>query len=597
MKMSQDELSRMIDAVLKACLHDPSLMTGDSINALAAGHGMLNVSAFCAANAIAAEILEGADLKLKALNQVEIELDKVVEAGVKAAVQFGADPSNAALLVASLCYIAGSNVRAGVPSGNRKLGAMARMKAGAQKGAVAIMPTPKANNKVSGFAAVHEIYHQMMDGKLTQIDGRDIPPGITGTPLCGHSTLGEDIIFPEVAENAAGAGTTAMMRAYAGVGLRPNAFISAIFGAAAALEIVHPDAPAPDRFGPSFQIHTPTIAGIGAVKAAGLPEMIHFRVTGEEFNTARLVGDLALILKDMGTPTVVGMLAFYEIFGCFAEAGKIGAGGSGGPKTAPIGHVLADASLALRTISLTGSVEAAGEVVRKNKEGFIDPEIAAIEANTVARKVEELLSGPVSRAVLVATDSQTKDAIGARAERTYKALQGGTGLGEVIDSLERDRIARVEQRASEMMSKNLGKNIKIKISKLGGGARRSAVAAKKIWVLDPAIDVTVTIDGEEIVMDCFACDLIPEAVMKKDRKKLEAISAAAPAVGEMLVSGHTLVDLEVPAALAVLLGISSPEEAAREATKAGIIASGGLPGCEQKVRKVAELALDFYRSS
>ena len=589
-------MEKILNAVTKAVLAKPDLVTGDSISALAGGHGMLNLAGFCAANAIADEILKGKSLKIEALNQPEIEMDSVIEAGVLAAKQAGADPSNAALITAALCYIAGSNVRAGVPSGNRKLGAMARMKSGAQKGAVSILPTPKSNNKISGFPAVHEVYHQMMEGKLTRIDGRDIPPGVTGTPLCGHSTLGEDIIFPELAQNAARVGTLAMMRAYAGAGLRPNPFISAIFGTAAALEIVHPDSPAPEEFGPSFEVFNYQLAGFAAAKAAGMPEEIHFRVTGEKLESGKLIGDLGMILKDIGTPTVVGMLAFYEIFGCLAESGKIGTGGSGGPRTAPIGHVLADAALALRTIALTGSIEKAAEIVRKNKEGFIDPEIACIEANTVARKVEELRKGPVSKVVIMATQSETREAIKLRVTKSYAALRGGEKLGEVVQGLAKEKIDKVERRWAEVMSRNLGKKVEIKIHRLGGGARRASNLAKKIWVLDPDIDVTVKIDGEETVMNSFAKEFIPNAIMEKDAKKLEAISIVAPAVGEMLVSGHTLIDLEIPASVAVLLGKQSAEEAAKEAVRFGAIISGGLPGCEKKIKHVAQLALQFYNS-
>lgn len=587
-------MDKILTAVSEAVLHDPDLMTADSIGALVGGHGMLNLAGFNAANAIARQILNGRSLKLEALNQPEIEMDRIVQSGVEASKLMGADSANAALITAALCYMAGANVRAGVPSGNRKLGAMARMKAGTPKGSVATLPTPKANNKISGFPAVHEIYHLMMDGKLTQIDGRFVPPGISGSPICGHSVLGEDYIFPEVAENAARAGTQAMMRAYAGAGLKPNPFISAIFGAAATLEIVHPDCPAPDRCGPSFHIPIHQLVGSAAAQAAGLPDVIHFRVTGEEFKTATVVGDLGMILKDMGTPTVVGMLAFYEIFGCFVESPQIGAGGSGGPKTAPIGHVLADATLALRTLSQTGSISEAAEVIRQNKETFFDPEMAALEANTVGRKMEEIQSGPVSKALVQGTEGRTFKAIEARVLLTQEVLgQGGT-LADVLKTLAKNRIQTVETRTGKMLSKRLGKEVEIRISNLTGGGRRSGNLGRKIWVLDPEVDVTVRIDGEEMEMQSFCTKVIPEAVLQKDTKKLEIIALAAPAVGELLVSGHTLLDLQVPAAVAAILG-QSLAEACKETVQSGVLLSGGLPGCEQRTRKVAQLAVDFFK--
>lgn len=590
-------MQKIVDAVKKAALYRPDLMTGDAINALAGGHGMLNLAVFCVANAIAEATLEGRKLKVVASNQEAADMDEVVERAVKAALDVGADPSNAALIAASLCYIAGSNVRAGVPSGNRKLGAMARMKAGAQRGGVALLPTPKGGNKISAFPAVQKIYEAMLEGGLTRVNGAEVPPGILGTPLAGHSALGEDYIFPEVAENAATIGAQAMMKAYTGAGMKPNPFISAVFAAAATLEIVHPDAAMPDRYGPSMRVFSPTVVGMAAAKATGLPETVHFRVTGEEFRTADLVGDLGLILRDIGTPTVVGMLAFYEIFGCFAESSKIGTGGSGGPRTSPIGHVMADASIALRIIALTGSVEEAADVVAKNKLDFLDPEIASIEANTVARKVDEIRPGPVSNAVLAATMEITGKAVEERARITYQAMADGLTLTQAITSLEERRMNRIEARASAMISEMAGKRIIIKFDKLAGGARRSGKVARQFYVLDPDIDVAVTVDGEEIVMQGLLHRVLPTAVLEKDQRTLEIISMLGPAVGELLVSGHTLVDLIVPVATAAVMGKGLPAELAAEAVARGSLATGGMPGTATKATEVAELAVEFYSGS
>lgn len=588
-------MEKIINAVTEATLLRPDLLTGDAINAVAGGHGMLNLAVFCTANAIAEKILEGRVLKLKAANQKEIDLNAVIDEGVRTARAAGADPSNAALITASLCYIAGSNVRAGVPSGNRKLGALCRLSAGAQRGGVLSLPTPKGGNKISAFPAVLKVYEAMMEGKLTRVNGAEVPPGILGTPLSGHSTLGEDYVFSEVAENAASIGAKAMMKAYAGAGMKPNPLISAVFGAAVALEICHPDAAMPERFGPSFKVYTPTVAGIGAVKAVGLPETIHFRVTGEEFNTANLVGDLGIILKDIGTPTVVGMLAFYEIFACFAENAKIGTGSSGGPKTAPIGHVAADASLALRIIAQTGSVEKAAEVVAKNKKGFFDPELASVEVNTLVRKAKELRSGPVTEAVLLATSTVTKKAIADRVRKTCEEIEKGKSVTDVIKVLENGRIKRVEESASTMMSEALGKKIKIKITRIEGGGRRSENTAKKFFALDPDVDLTVTIDGKKTVMEGFCHKVIPDAVLNKKKELLDLLPIVAPAVGELLVTGHSLVDLVVPVAVAAVLGKGSPEELAQESVSRYSMATGGIPGGAERAMEVARLALHVYK--
>lgn len=587
---------RTIEAVLKACLSKPELMTGDSIGALTKGHGMLNIAGFCSANVIAEEILKGRSIKVKALDKPEIDVEFIIEKGVKAAMEAGADASNAALITAALCYIAGSNVRDGIPSGNRKLGAIARLKAGAQKGGVAIIPTPKSNNKISGFAAVHAIYHAIMEGKLSRVDGKYLPQGVAGGPLCGHSTLGEDFIFPEIAQNAAKVGTKAMLDAYAGAGMRPNLFISSILGAAAALEIVHPDAAVAEEYGPLFKVHSPDLVGKAATETAGLPKTLHFKVTNEEFETSKIVGDLGLILKDIGTPTVIGMIAFNEIFGCFRESGLIGAGGSGGPKTLPLGHQLADASIALRIISTTKSIDNAAEAVRRNKGEFIDPETAFVAANTLVRKAEELRRGPVTNAIIQATADETRKAIKKRAEKSYQYIRNGKSLSEIVRELERERILIVEKRTGEIMGEKIGKKVKIKITKIQGGARRPGEIAKRFYVFDADIDVALDINGEIINLVGFAHKVIPNAVLNKDENLLKVIPIVAPAVGELLVSGHTLMNLIVPATAAVAMGRISPEEAAKEALQGAII-SGGLPGIEEKIKEAAEITLDYLNKT
>jgi hypothetical protein len=588
------ETDRIIHAVITATLLRPDLITGDAVNAMAGGHGMLNIAVFSAANAIADQLRRGRSLKVTTANQEVIDIDEILVAGIKGAIQGGADPSNAALISAVLCYFAGANARAGVPSGNRKLGALARLKAGVQRGGVQSLPTPKHNNRISGFPAVFAIYKAIQERKLTQVDGVDVPSGVGGTPLTGHSALGEDYIFPEIAENAARIGALAMVDAYRGVGMRPNPMISAIFGTAAALEIVHPEAVMPERFGASFEVHTSDVAGLSAAKAAGLPEELHFRGTGERFDTGKLIGDLGMIFKDIGSPTVVGMIAFAEMMASFEESAKIGAGVSGGPRNGPLGHLAADACLALRVLSKNGSIENAAKAIARNKQNFMDPVYAHIAANTVARKVEEVRGGNVSKAVLLATSCVTRKAIVERVQETINALDNGKKLTDVIQSFEEKRIETVQRASSGMMSKNLDRKIEIKIDKITGGARRSGKPGKKYYVLDPDIDVSLKIDGEEIVLNGLAHKIIPNAVLMKDKKMSELLPIVTPPVLELLTTGHTLIDLIVPTATAAVLGKGSPEELAEEAVARGSIATGGMPRCKEKALETSHLALACY---
>ena len=215
-------MEKEILAAIMAATSDVDMMTNDRIEALTKGHGMLNIAAICAANSIAEEVLRGTEIRLTDHNVQQLPIDDVLKKAIESAELAGANPANAALISAALCYFAGTNAQAGVPAGNRKLGAMARMIADVDRCGVLAIPTAKVNNKISGYAAVRAIYDDIFDNKLTKIDGSIIPLGVGGGPLYGHGALGEDTAFPEIAKNGAAAGTKGMLKAYANVGMPPK---------------------------------------------------------------------------------------------------------------------------------------------------------------------------------------------------------------------------------------------------------------------------------------------------------------------------------------------------------------------------------------
>lgn len=176
-------MEKEIVAAIMASTSDVDMMSNDRIEALTKGHGMLNIAAICAANSITEEVLRGAEIKLTDENIQQLPIDNVLKKAIDSAKLSGADPANAALLSAVLCYLAGSNAQAGVPAGNRKLGAMARMIAGVDRCGVLAVPTAKANNKISGYAAVKAIYDDIFDNKLSKINGSIVPLGVGGGGL------------------------------------------------------------------------------------------------------------------------------------------------------------------------------------------------------------------------------------------------------------------------------------------------------------------------------------------------------------------------------------------------------------------------------
>ncbi len=573
-------------------------ITNDRIEALTKGHGMTNIGAMCAANAIATELFRGANIQLTDEDSGSLQIDQVLEKGIEAAREAGASPANAALFAASICYFAGSNAQAGVPAGNRKIGALARMIAGADRTGVISVPTPKSNNKVSGFAAVQAIYRAMEEGKLTRIDGRKLPLGVAGGPLYGHNTLGEDIGFPEVAMNAAKVGTEAMMKAYWGAGVSASPIISAILGTAASLEIVHPDAFVGAEYGGFFDVNSAYLAGKAACEVAGIPEKLHMRGTGEEYDSARLVGDLGVIIKDIGAPTVVGMMSFGEMLCAFQESVQIGAGFSGGPIMPPLGHMTADCIIALRAlIKCETDVEKAADIIAEVKKNeWLDPEIAAVALNTISRKTEQVRRGPVTRAMILGTDGVRSAAIFRRAQKAYDDLKAGKTVEEVVREIDAERKATVETRAAAMLGAMTGHELKIEIKKMVGGARRDHPFTNSYYGFDTDADVDVTVDGTKFELKGLGQTVIPDAIFNDKQDILEVIPLAAIPVSELQLSGHSIINITVPAAVAAAMKVVEPKEAAKLAEKGGKGCTAAIPGAREKALDVAKLAVRIMDS-
>ena len=591
-----DSMEKEIIAAIMASTSDVDMMTNDRIEALTKGHGMLNIAAICAANSIAEDVQRGTEIKLTDHNVQQLPIDDVLKKAIDSAALAGADPANAALISATLCYFAGTNAQAGVPAGNRKLGAMARIIAGVDRCGVIAIPTAKVNNRISGYAAVRAVYDDIFDNKITRIDGSIVPMGVGGGPLYGHGALGEDIAFPELARNGAAAGTKGMLKAYANVGMPPSPITAAIFGAAAILEIVHPDSEIGEKYGELFKDNSAYVAGLGAVEAAGLPEKLHIRGTGEEYDTAHLVGDLGVILKDIGGPSVIGMMAFEEMLSAFEESLAIGAGFSGGPLQPPLGHMTADAVLAMKVlISSGGDLEVAADKIKEIKENFwLEPELAKVATNTISRKAEQVKRGPVTKAMILATDGGLTKAVSERAKFTYDKLKEGKKLDEIVRMLDDEKLNDVETACSALFSGMMGKDIKIKITSYQGCGRRTPNAfLKRYCGFDTDTTVEVTVDGEKIVFDGLSQKVIPDAVVNKKMDILEAIPLAAVPVVELQLCGHTIINIIVPAAVAATMNSElTPREIARKAVEGAYISSaipGGIPRAEEVSKRAIKI--------
>lgn len=594
------EREKVILAATMAATFKPDLMTNDKIEAATRGHGTLVIPVLCAANSIAEDILRGIDVKLVDASAPEIPLDIIVERAIKAAKNAGASPENAALIVAALAYFSGAAARAGVPMANRKLGALARIHAGACRTSAIALVTNKFTHRIPAFPAYKAVYELLLEKKLTRVDGAKLPPFIAGGAIYGHSALGEDINVPELAKNAAKVATEAMMKAMEGAGITAYPLWPALIGAAVTMEIVHPDSFLGEEYGPFGTVDSAYAAGLGAVEAAKLPAKIHVRGTGEEFDTAKVIGDFGLILKDIGGPSVIGSMALNEIFAGFQESAIIGAGFSGGPVNPPLGHLCGDVVPAIRLLlKHGGDVYKAAEDVKKYKlESFIDPEMALCALNTIARKAEEVMRGPVTRTLILASEDTRDRAIYRRAVKAYEMIKAGKSVEEVARVLDEERKEYVEKRGSMILSAFTGKKIELKFTELRPQARRKDPFTKKYWGFDSYISYDVVIEDKKYHIENLSAKAVPEYVLEgkgaEDPLYGLALFAGAVIAQELQYIGHTIINVTVPAAVAAILGLD-PKEAAKAAER-GAYLTRAIPGAKENAKEVARIAKKIYEA-
>lgn len=589
--LDKSQKSRVISAATLAAVSDVINLTNDRIEALAGGHGMVNIAIHSIANVVTEEMLNGRSIDIKFANKRSLSMEDVMLKAINAAKKSGADGANAALLTAAIMLLAGSPAQVGIPAGNRKLGATARMLAGVDRSGVAAIPTAKMNNKISGFPAVQAIYQAMIEGKLSPIDGRKVPVNVGGGPMYGHSLLGEDIVWPAMAENGARIGTQAMLDAMAGASMVPHPFTAAILGSAAILEIIHSDAEVPEDMGVYGRTNATYLVGKSAVATAGLPAKLHMQVTGEEYDTAQLVGDIGIILKDIGAPSVIGMMALEEVLSCFQEGIS---GFSGGPVNAPLGHVGAYAIIGMKTLlANNGDKTKAAKAMTENRMACsLDPESAMVCINIITRKAMELKGGPVTDTLLLMTEPTRANAIYKRAEYAYESIMKGKTVKEVVKDLDDKRLAVVESQSNTVFTAMVGKPIEIKVTKLGPSARRKGAVIKKYWAFDPYADVVVKAGDDVAEMKGFVHDIVPKVAQGQKEDIAWAVPLAAAVMCELTLAGNNIINVVVPAAVAAAMGANTAKEAA-ELAESGAYITAGIPGSKAAAEKVANLAISI----
>lgn len=589
-------MEKEIIATFRAATAKPDYLTVDKLDAGLGGWGAFNLGIWAASNIIAKEIQKGKKLKLEAIDEAYTEVDEIAKKAVNKLMQCGADPANAALTAALLLYWAGVNVQCGMPCPNRKLGAVTRMAAGIPSGRISSVPTEKQNNKISGFAATLAIYQALDKENLAPYDSNFLPLG-AGGPVIGHSAIGEDHLFPKLGQRLSRIGTAAMIKAYKSAGMKPNKWLAAIFGSAAALEIIHPDAYVGEEFGHFLVTRTPETVANTAVEEASLPKVIHIRGTGSELNTASVVGDLALILKDSGTPTVVGMIMFCEICSLIQEGSSIGAGRSGGPLVIPLHHWVTSPVLALHLLGKGASNDEIISVIQKTMGMHFQIEDAIVATNILARKAEAVEKGPLTEAIINATEPGLTNAVSKRAVHAYEEMKKGISLTGLLEDVQKRHIASIADAVAKAMSGRLGKDIEyIKFKKIHpGSGRRSHKFAQRHFAFDAYIDVEVKIDGKVYEIENVLAKAAPAALLKGDKETIDAISAVSPAIIELLCSGACSMDVVVCACMASALGMDPAEAAEKSAETANVIMALPSPTLKNATKLASDImkGLDF----
>ena len=570
-------MKKEVLAAFRAATAQPDYLTTEKFDAILGGFGVFNMGVWAAANIIAKEIQKGKKINVGVSNERRTDMDDIAKKVVNILMECGADASNASLVGATLLYWAGSSVTAGIPAPNRKLGAVCRMAAGAPAGRVSNIPTEKLNNKISGFAAVRAIYEAMDKEVLAPWPGEITPLGVAGSPVTGHTRVGEDILFPQLAEKLVKIGVEAMMRSYNSVGIKPCRWMSSLLACAAALEILHPDAYVGEEYGPFLKTRTPYVCGLAAVKVANMPEKIHIRGTGEKLETAKVVGDLAMILKDCGMPTVVGMIMFNEVCALIQEGPALGVGRSGGPLLLPLTHWCTSASLSLYLLGKGMTEEEVTNTIRKTMDNFFQMEHAAVATNILARRANFIEQGPVTRTVMMATEPILVNSIYRRTIRAYNGIKGGKSIKEVTKEMEDQRIKDLCEGVAKLFSKALNRNIEyVKFYNVRPGAgRRTHKFALKFFAFDGYADVEVKVDGNVYTFENILAKTIPDALLANDKETLKLIECFAAGAVDLLNAGAVAMDVVVPACVGAAMGID-PAEAVEQAA-AGATISMSIP--------------------
>ena len=178
-----------------------------------------------------------------------------------------------------------------------------------------------------------------------------------------------------------------------------------------------------------------------------------------------------------------------------------------------------------------------------------------------------------------------------RAAKTFDELLSGKELADVVQSLDNERKLLVEENVGKFLSKMTGKDVTIRLTHIGPGARRGSQLAKEWFAFDAHIDAEITVDGVTTRLERYSDVIIPEVAQGKRQDIAWAVPMVAPLASEILLASNVIINVTVPAAVAAAMGKLTPEEAGKIAQRAGFVSSG-IPGSNVNAEAAAKLAVE-----
>ena len=228
---------------------------------------------------------------------------------------------------------------------------------------------------------------------------------------------------------------------------------------------------------------------------------------------------------------------------------------------------------------------------------FFQREGATVAANLLAHKVHAREKGPVTQAIIKATEPGFTNAISKRAIYACEQMKKGKTLAQVLGEVQTQLIETNAHAVAKAMSQRLNRDIeyiKFRTVKPGSG-RRTRTFLQRHFAFDAYVDIEVKIDGKVYELENVLAKAAPEALMDGDLETLNAISATAPAIIDLLCGGACSMDAVVCACMAAAMGLDPTEAAETAAEAANVIMALPSPFLLEATQLAADImkGLDF----